>query len=206
MELSKLLARGGLPAGERILARAQALIWPGRWEELAACFVRAREDGLPRSHLEELLLQAILFCGFPRIVRAFRVLEESWPAPEPPPADAPAPEDRVKAGRELFAAIYRDNADAVEAMLSRYHGELHDFVLDTAYGRILSRQGLSFRTRELIAVAALAVMDQIPQLVAHGRGAMHFGADGEQIFETIYTALQDAGKARQLQRRVVGVE
>jgi alkylhydroperoxidase/carboxymuconolactone decarboxylase family protein YurZ len=90
-------------------------------------------------------------------------------------------------------------------MLKSYHGELHDFVLDTAYGRILSRRGLAPRIRELIAVAALAVMDQIPQLVAHGRGAMHFGADKEQVFEAVYTALQDPGEARRLQRKVVGL-
>ena len=60
MVLDDLLARDGLPAGERILIWAQTLIWPGRWEELAACFTRARDEGVPRGHLEELLLQAIL--------------------------------------------------------------------------------------------------------------------------------------------------
>lgn len=204
MELAELLARPGLAPGERILIRAQAVIWPGHWEELAACFAQARDDGVPRTHLEELLLQAILFCGFPRIVHAFRVLEESWPALQPPAADAPPAQDRVAAGRELFGAIYRNNTDEVQAMLKHYHGELHDFVLDTAYGRILSRPGLAPRIRELIAVGALAVMDQIPQLVAHGRGALQFGADKEQIFEAIYTALEDEGEARRLQRKVVG--
>jgi alkylhydroperoxidase/carboxymuconolactone decarboxylase family protein YurZ len=205
MGLDELLARGGLPAGERLLIRAQALIWPGRWEDLAACFTRAQAEQVPRSHLEELLLQAILFCGFPRVIHGFRVLEESWPAPQPPAANAPPPQDRVQAGQELFTAIYQDKADTVQAMLKSYHGELHDFVLDTAYGRILSRSGLPPRTRELIAVGALAVMDQIPQLVAHGRGALHFGAEEEQVFEAIYTALGDTGEARRLQRKVVGV-
>ncbi len=204
MALDDLLARQGLSAGERILIRAQALIWPGRWEELAACFVRARDDGVPRSHLEELLLQAILFCGFPRVIRAFRVFAEVWPAEQPPTGGAVPLQKQAHAGRELFATIYQENTESVRAMLRSYHGELHDFVLDTAYGRILSRQGLPPRTRELIAVAALAVMDQIPQLVAHGRGALNFGADGEQVFEAIYTALQDAEEARRLQRRIVG--
>lgn len=202
MGLDELLARDGLPPGERILIRAQALIWPGSWEELAACFVRARRDRVPRNHLEELLLQATLFCGFPRIVHAFQVLEESWPAPAPPTADAIPPQDRAQAGQELFAAIYQENTEAVQGMLRSYHGELHDFVLDTAYGRILSRAGLSPRIRELIAVGALAVLDQVPQLVAHGRGAMHFGADAKQVFEAIYTALGDEGKAKRLQRKI----
>lgn len=205
MGLDELLARDGLPPGERILIRAQALILPGCWQDLGACFDRARRDGVPRSHLEELLLQAILFCGFPRIIHAFRVLEDSWPAQQPPPANAPPTRERVQAGQELFAAIYGENAETVQGMLRGYHGELHDFVLDTAYGRILARPGLEPRIRELVAVAALAVMEQVPQLVAHGRGAMHFGADGDQVFEAIYTALGDTGEARRLQRKVAGV-
>ena len=204
MSLDDLLARPGLSAGERILIRAQVLIWPGRWDDLATCFARSRDDGVPRSHVEELLLQAVLFCGFPRVVRAFRVLQESWPAERPPTGGALPLQDQAAAGNELFAAIYRGNTESVRAMLQSYHGELHDFVLDTAYGRILSRRGLPPRTRELIAVGALAMMDQIPQLVAHGRGALNFGADEEQIFEAIYTALQDGEEAKKLTRRIVG--
>jgi AhpD family alkylhydroperoxidase len=74
-------------------------------------------------------------------------------------------------------------------MLATFHGELHAFVLDVAYGRILSRPALPPRDRELLAVAALAALQQTPQLVAHGRGAIHFGADPAALREALHVAL-----------------
>jgi 4-carboxymuconolactone decarboxylase len=87
-------------------------------------------------------------------------------------------------------------------MLRGCHGELHDFVLDTAYGRILSRPGLSPRMRELIAVGVLALTDQVPQMIAHGRGARKFGATVDELREAIYTGVEDEDRTSQLARRV----
>ena len=53
-------------------------------------------------------------------------------------------------------------------MLASFHREFHDFVLEAAYGRILTRPGLDAGTRELLAVTALASLDQKPQLTGSG--------------------------------------
>ena len=63
-----------------------------------------------------------------------------------------------------------------------------DFVLEAAYGRVLARPGLDALTRELLAVTALLALDQVPQLVAHARGALHFGADREAVAEAMRCA------------------
>jgi alkylhydroperoxidase/carboxymuconolactone decarboxylase family protein YurZ len=183
-----LLTRPGLDANVRAIACAKVAVWRGDWDRLAQVVRAARALGCARQALEEGLLQGVLFYGFPRTITAFETLSAQWPAPAPtggglPPAAQPA------AGQALFRAIYGRNADAVGAMLHGFHRELHDFVLEVAYGRILSRPALAPAARELAAVAVLAVMDQTPQLVAHGRGAMHFGATAEQVFEALYTAL-----------------
>ena len=158
-----------------------ASIGPADWERLRAELEGARTTGVPRGDVTETLLQATLFFGFPRTVSAFGVLAETWPDADAEPGAAVPPERRRADGTALFDAIYDRNAPDVHAMLAGYHAEFHDFVIESAYGRILARPGLSPRVRELCAVAALAVLDQIPQLVAHARGARRFGASDELL-------------------------
>ena len=202
LSLDDLLNRPGLAHADRLLIRAKVAIWPGDSDTLAACVRRYRELGQPRSHLEEVLLQAILFCGFPRVINAFRVLAEEWPTEARPSGGGIEPNTQRSVGAALFQSIYSDNTAAVEAMLLSYHEELHEFVLDTAYGRILSRPGLTPRIRELLAIGVLALTDQSPQLVAHGRGAKHFGASIEEIREAIYTGKEQEDYAEDMSRKI----
>jgi AhpD family alkylhydroperoxidase len=219
--LEALLARTGLAAPERLLVLAKVAIWPGDLRRLTACVRRARDLAMPRVHLEEVMLQAVLFCGFPRVINAFKVLHEEWPpvglrdAAEPgagigcaagdPDGGGLPPADRRPAGDALFDTIYGEHAEAVRSMLLSYHGELHEFVLDTAYGRILSRPALSPRVRELMAIGVLAHTDQVPQLVAHGRGALRFGADHHQVREAIFSGTEDADYADTMLRRITRI-
>ena len=83
-------------------------------------------------------------------------------------------------------------------MLAQHHGELHDFVLQAAYGRILTRPGLTARQRELLAVSALASLEQKPQLIAHARGALRCGATAGEVSEALYTALRDEAATARL--------
>lgn len=201
-DLESLLQREGLPPGERLLIKIQACLWPGDHAVLEACLQACRDHGVGRDQVEELLLQAVLFCGFPRVVNAFRVLQDSWPTKAAPSGGGLPESERRQAGIDLFKAIYGDNADDVQAMLRSYHGELHDFVLDTAYGRILSRPGLEPRLRELVATGVLALTGQVPQMLAHGRGARKFGATDEQLREAIYTATESEELTTELVRQI----
>ena len=84
-------------------------------------------------------------------------------------------------------------------MLRGYHGELHDFVLEAAYGRILTRPGLDAVTREVVAVGVLAAQDQQRQLAGHARGAARLGATRAQLQEAVVTALEgDVARGEQL--------
>ena len=49
----------------------------------------------------------------------------------------------------------------------------------------------------LLAVGALALMDQRPQLIAHARGAMHFGATQADLEEVLFTVTLDEDHARE---------
>ena len=189
MNVDELLARPGLAPRVRVLVAVATSVWRGDWAGLALWARTARDRGQSRQDLEEILLQAILFCGFPRVVTAFEQLGEAWPAPVAPTGGSLPPGERTAASRELFAAVYGDNDKAVRAMLRGYHEELHDFVLDAAYGRILSRPALDAATREIVAAGLLAAQDQVRQFVGHARGALRLGATKEQLREALVTAL-----------------
>jgi 4-carboxymuconolactone decarboxylase len=186
----------------RHLARITAAIGPADWTDLNAAVGHARSAGVERSDLEETLLQATLFFGFPRIVSAFEELGRAWPAPAHEADPGPVPEaERRQRGRDLFARIYDHNDKSVRQMLRGFHPEFCDFVLEAAYGRVLARPGLDPRTRELLAVTALAVLRQRPQLVAHARGAARFGADRNAIEDAMRAAgLSDEEVADQTRR------
>ncbi len=193
MDRDQLLARPGLPAADRLRIGAAIAIWRGDWPALRAWAEAARDRQRPRADFEEVLLQAVLFCGFPRVVTAFEHLAAAWPAPVPPAGGALPTAEQRAAGERLFAAIYGANTAAVDAMLRGCHAEFHDFVLSTAYGRILTRPHLDPRARELVAVALLAVMDQPRQFTGHARGARHFGVTATELREALAMVFDDAG-------------
>jgi alkylhydroperoxidase/carboxymuconolactone decarboxylase family protein YurZ len=202
-DLSPLLARPGLDRGTRLLVLSQVAIGPADWALFDAVLAAARRERLARGDFEEALLQATLFFGFPRLVSAFERLAAAWPADAPTTAGGEVPtERRAAAGRALFAAIYGRNDATVRAHLRALHAEFHDFVLEAAYGRILARPGLPPRTRELLAVGALAALRQVPQLVAHARGALGFGAARDEVRESIVCALGDVPEVDDLVRRI----
>ena len=55
------------------------------------------------------------------------------------------------------------------------------WVLEDAYGRVLSRPFLSGKTRELCAVGALTVTGGTKQLSSHIKGALHMGARSDEV-------------------------
>lgn len=181
-----------LPLRMQLLVQLGASVWRGDWLGLERTALAAKTAMVPRADAEEVLLQAVLFCGFPRVVTAFEALGNAWPAEHAPHGGALPQEEQASAGRALFAAIYGRNDEAVRAMLAGYHQEFHDFVLEAAYGRILARPGLPPRERELIAVGTLAAMDQLRQFVAHARGALQFGSSPAELREVLALVLGES--------------
>jgi alkylhydroperoxidase/carboxymuconolactone decarboxylase family protein YurZ len=191
MHVDALLARPGLTPRLRALIGAAIACWRGDWPALCAWIDAGRRHGQPRADFEETLLQAVLFCGFPRVVTAFEHLQQQWPVCAPPAGgDVPAAE-QAQAGRALFTGVYGRNADAVDAMLRGFHAAFHAFVLDVAYGRVLARPHLPPRERELLAVALLAAQDQPRQFAGHARGARSFGATDAELREALWTVFAD---------------
>jgi AhpD family alkylhydroperoxidase len=173
----------GLSPEERVLLRLSAAVTAGDWNALR----ELRRGRRPDRGWREVLLQAHLFCGFPRVVEAWGVLREGGDLGS---LDEDEREDWTTTGlpdrgRRLFDAIYAESADAVRATLAGHHPELARWIEEHAYARVLTRAGLTPRLRELAAVVALAVQAQDRQLASHTRGAVRLGATPAEVLEAL---------------------
>ena len=178
-----------LDPATRALCRALAYATVGRQGELEPIYRQSLSDGIPISDLREGALCAHLYAGVPRAIEAFRALRaaagEGWPDREPKP-----PIDRRSAGIQLFDRVYGRHAAPVRDMLRGFEPAFENVVLEDAYGRILAREALSPRRRELMAVTALAAGRLPRQLDSHLRGALALGATRNEVSDAIDVAAE----------------
>lgn len=108
-------------------------------------------------------------------------------------ADAAASSRRAR-GLDALQRVTGADGQAVVSGLADMAPELGDFIVDFAYGDVISRTGVDLKTRELATVAALAALGHAqPQLKVHVRGAMNVGASREEIVEILMQTAVYAG-------------
>ena len=112
MTLDAELERPGLPVADRLLVITGAAVWSADWPRLCAAADAARTRGLPRAELEEALLQAVLVCGFPRVVTAV----EQFVAHARGAIAFGADHAQL---REVMATVFRGDGARVDAWLAR---------------------------------------------------------------------------------------
>jgi len=135
----------------------------------------ARRARAPRVAAEETALMLAPHAGFPAALEALRVLEDSWPG-RPRRSREGTPAMWRRRGEALCARVYGRVYPRLVRNLKRLHPDMHAWVIEEGYGRILSRPGMSELARELVAVAALAATGWERQLVSHLLGAVRAGA------------------------------
>lgn len=135
---------------------------------------------MPRIAAAEAALLLVPHAGVPAALEAMRTLATEWPG-RPRPTPEATPGGWRRRGRRLFARVYGPVAQRLDAVLGELHPDLRTWIIDIAYGRMLSRTGLDTRTRELLGVAVLATLGWERQLESHVRGAARMGADRRSI-------------------------
>ena len=176
------------------LTRLFLAICLGDHESLRA-LRRAAPDGEPDRAWREAALQTHLFCGFPRLVQAYGILEAEGGLGEPEPGEYDLGADTDARGAALFDTIYANAADKMRERLSSFRPDFAAWLLDHAYGHVLSRPGLDPALRELLSVCVLAAMDQPAQFESHARGALRLGATQEDLSSALDVAQELAPDA-----------
>jgi len=138
----------------------------------------ALEAGANAAWLDELTLAAVLFAGFPRALVFAAVLRRV--VPKPADAGDAADYERwrtwARRGEAACQVIYGVNYSKLRENVARLHPVLDPWIIVDGYGRILSREALDPRRRELCAIAMLVPQGVPRQLHSHFRGALNSGA------------------------------
>ena len=200
-----------LPPDVAALVRFSARIAAGTEVEVRAACQAVLDADTPTAWVEEAVLQAYLFAGFPRALNAAREWRKVSGIAAPAHEDLPAPDLwRWRAqGEQTCETVYGKFYAKLRENIVHLHPALDEWMIVEGYGKILSRPGLELRLRELCIVAACVATGQDRQLHSHLHGALNAGATKDEVAGTLdaMDGIVEAGmllRARLLFARVQG--
>jgi 4-carboxymuconolactone decarboxylase len=180
-------SESGLDDATRVLIQLSAAIATSD-EATVRYWLFQSARGVPPLHVEELILQSYLFCGFPRALNAARewrrVSQRLAPASDEA-EDLSLAEEWRERGEQTCAAVYDGMYEKLRLNVRDLHPALDAWMVVDGYGKVLSRPGLDLPRRELCVVAACAAMGQDRQLHSHLRGALNVGVSPGALREAI---------------------
>lgn len=176
-----------LDPATRALIVVAAQVFDASEDALAALMREAREAGTSAKWLEELVLMAVLFAGFPKALVAAAALRKVEPKPGEvgDAADYDAWQDWRERGEETARRVYGANYPKLRDNVKALHPALDAWIITDGYGRTISRPALDLRRRELCAIAMLVPQGVPRQLHSHLRGALNAGATEADVTETL---------------------
>jgi len=168
--------------------------------------------GVESGWVDELLLQSILICGWPRALTGARVCRQAGVHPDPAGEDATnyARHAEWKArGIATCRKVYGETYEALRRNIHALHPAIDAAMIVEGYGRILGRPGLDLARRELCTIAQIAVQSARRQLRSHLKGALNAGASVNvvgQVLELVRPMLppEEWDETRVLWERVRG--
>ena len=117
-------------------------------------------------------------------------------------------ETRYRRGLEAARNLDEENAARLEEALKEIAPDLYRYIVEFAFGDILSRPGLPVATREIVTLSALSAMGTAqPQLRVHLNAALNVGVSRAQIVElfmqiAVYAGIPAALNALYLAKEV----
>ena len=94
--------------------------------------------------------------------------------------------------------IWANNASKIEQSLKEIDPDLANIISNFVYEDIFAREGLDFKTKELLAIAHLMNIGSKSELKTHIYGAINCGASLSEIKETIIHAAMFIGFPKSL--------
>lgn len=197
--------RGGLGIARESLVALSAAVATRNMAEIERALRIAARTADP-LWVDEVILQAHLFVGFPIALEAMRIWRTT--ARRETVEDVlDDPAAWTRRGAEVCRTVYAENYEKLRANVAALHPDLDRWMVVGGYGRVIGRPQLDLATRELCIAALLAVWDAPRQLHSHLRGALNAGASIPAVDEAVeiacrYLTPQEVGDVRSLWLRI----
>ena len=145
----------------------------------------AKRKKISNTKLYEALLQNYLFAGYPSAIISLKILNKHVRFRAKTSADDMNLYHFRKRGEKNCKAIYGKKYDKLIANVNSFSPELSEWLVLEGYGKVLGREGLSLKERELCVVSVLTALKFEDQLYSHINGAIRVGATRQEIEEVI---------------------
>lgn len=195
----------------RVLAeREQAIVTvasytgKGDLENLKQAFVQALDAGMTVNEINEVVIHAYAYCGFPRSLRAIQTLMQ---VVEERKADGITDvigrgasiitdnRSRYERGYDVLAEISGVPADAPKAGYAIFAPTIERFLKEHLFADLFERDLLTYRERELTTVSVLAGVGGVePMFGSHAAICMHLGVTPEQLSAMLNIVEMNLGK------------
>ena len=197
-------------ANKTLTAREQALVavasytGKGDLEHLKPALAEALEAGMTVNEVNEVLIHAYAYCGFPRSLRAIQtfmqVVDErkAKGIDDPVGREATTTDDsrsRYERGRDVLAEISGISADAPKAGYAVFTPTVERFLKEHLFADLFERDLLTYRERELATVSVLAGVGGVePMAYGHMSICLHLGITAEQLSALLNIVETNLGK------------
>lgn len=189
---------------EQAIVAVASYTGKGDLEHLKAAFVRALEAGMTINEVNEVLIHAYAYCGFPRSLRAIqtfmRVVDERKAngINDKVGREASVITDsgnRYELGRDVLAEISGVPADAPKAGYALFAPVIERFLKEHLFADLFERDLLTYRERELATVSILAGVGGVePMFKSHAAICLHLGIMLEQLSALLNIVETNLGK------------
>ena len=180
-----------LEAREQAIVSIAAYTGKGDLAHLRQALVKGLESGMTVNEVNEVLIHAYAYCGFPRSLRAIQtfmqVIEErkSMGIKVVEGREASAIEDggsRYERGRDILAEISGTSASVPKTGYAVFAPTIERFLKEHLFADLFERDLLTYRERELATVSVLAGVGGVePMAYGHMSICLHLGITPEQL-------------------------
>lgn len=193
-----------LTSREQAIVAVASYTGKGDLEHLKAAFVRALEAGMTINEVNEVLIHAYAYCGFPRSLRAIQtfiqVVDERKANGINDKVGREASiitnsGNRYERGRDVLAEISGVPADAPKGGYALFAPVIERFLKEHLFADLFERDLLTYRERELATVSILAGVGGVePMFKSHAAICLHLGIMPEQLSALLNIVETNLGK------------
>lgn len=193
-----------LTTREQAIVAVASYTGKGDLEHLKPALVGALEAGMTINEINEVLIHAYAYCGFPRSLRAIQTFKQvvderkANGMNDPVGREASAIKDsnsRYERGRDVLAEISGVPIDEPKAGYAVFAPTIERFLKEHLFADLFERDLLTYRERELATVSILAGVGGVePMAVGHMSICLHLGITAEQISALLNIVEMNLGK------------